>query len=341
MAGKFKVTLFCALIAVTGSAQAINPIPEQTGWSGFVTLGLGSMEAETNMISGIDRLGVDIGNSTISSLDDEPDSESLVLPQVNLNLEYTFEGQMQFFFGNSMEDIVQLDTASLFGIRQQFADRSILAFSFVSTPLLSPVQVWKDPYVTGTSRKETDRTSRGWRVEYDKILGSGFGVQYTRRETELDDELSGTTQLGLPPAQAKLLDREGDVTRIAGYYRFAPVGRNIFELQLGRRTSDLDGEAMSGDQNEIQLTWARLGERYVFTGSVFIWQMEYDKSNPVFNKTRDDDTTGLAFFLFDKQLFNNKNWWGQASAIRVEQDSNIDFYMSSSTILGLGVQYRL
>jgi hypothetical protein len=338
---KLKTALWAALIAVNGSAYAIDPIPAEPGWSGFVTFGLGSMNVETNMVAGIDTFGVEIGKSTISSLDDEPDSESLVLPQVNLNLEYTFEGQTQVFFGNSIEDIVQLDTASIGGVRQQFADRSILAFSLVSTPMLSPVQVWKDPYVTNVKRRETDRTSRGWRIEYDKILGSGFGVQYTSRETELDDELSGTTQLGLSPAQAELLKREGDVTRLAGYYRFKPVGRNVFELQLGFRTSDLDGEAMSGDQDEIQLTWAHLGERFVVATSAFIWQMDYDEVNPVFGKTRDDDTTGLAVFLFDKHLFESKNWWGQASAVWVEQDSNIDFYSSSSTILGLGVQYRL
>jgi len=341
MIASFRITCFSALIAAVGSAQAINPIPGQPGWSGFVTLGVNSMDVETNTISGIDRFGIDVGKSRIDSLDDEPESESLVMPQLNLSIEYTFEGHTQLFFGNSMEDVVQLDTAAVAGVRQQLEDNSILEFSLVSTPLLSPVQVWEDPYVTGRKREETDRTSRGWRLEYDKILGSGFGVQYTSRETELDDEISGTTQLGLSSAQADLLRREGDVNRLVGYYRFKPVGRNLFELRIGQRTSDLDGDAMSGDQDEFQLTWAHLGERFVVTTSVFLWQMEYDKTNPVFGKTRDDDTTGIALFVFDKQLFNDKHWWGQASFVTVEQDSNIDFYSSSSTVIGLGAQYRL
>ena len=33
--------------------------------------------------------------------------------------------------------------------------------------------------VAGEKRATTDRTSRGLRVEYDRILGSGFGVRYT------------------------------------------------------------------------------------------------------------------------------------------------------------------
>lgn len=341
MTGKLKIAVFVALIAINGAARAISPIPTQPGWSGFVILGLGSMDAKTNMISGVDALGIDVGKSTISSLNDAPESESLVTPQASLNIEYTFEGQTQIFFGNSIEDMVQLDTASVGGVRQQFADRSILAFSFVSTPLLAPLQVWADPYVTNVERQKTDRRSTGWRLEYDRILGSGFGVQYTSRETDVDDELSGTTQLGLSPAQARLLSREGSVSRITGHYRFAPVGRNVFDVQLGLKNADLDGAAMSGDQNEIQVSWAYLGERFLLTGTAFLWQADYDAVNPVFNKTREDDTTGLAFFLFDQKLFNSKNWVGQASVVRAELDSNIDFYDTSSTIFGLGVQYRL
>jgi len=119
-------------------------------------------------------------------------------------------------------------------VRQQFSDKSILELSMVSTPFLSPTQTWEDPYVVGVNRKETDRTSRGPRIEYDKILGTGFGVQYTQRKTEIDKERSGTTQLGLPADQAKLLEREGDTRRLVGYYRFPRIERNIFEIRVGR-----------------------------------------------------------------------------------------------------------
>lgn len=340
MMSKLQITLIPVLFAITGLAHAIDPIPAETGWSGFVNVGVGVLEAKTNMVAGIDRYNISISKDTISSLSNEPESETLGLPQLNLNIKYTYASQTQLFLGNSMEDIVTLDTASVLGVRQQFRDKSILAFSFVSTPLLAPVQVWADPYVVGTPRKETDRTSRGGRLEYDKILGTGFGVQYTKRTTEIDDELSGTTQLGLSTAQAQQLKRTGDVSLIAGYYRFPLIGRNAVEVQLGRKTSDLDGEAMSGDENQIQATYAYLGERFLFAGSAFYWKMKYDAVNPVFNVTRDDNTTGLALFLYDKKLFDSNKWWGQASAVMVEQDSNINFYKASSRILNLGVQYR-
>jgi hypothetical protein len=239
-----------------------------------------------------------------------------------------------------MEDIVQFDTASVAGIRQQFSDNSILEISSVSTPLFAPIQVWADPYVVGEDRIETDRISRGARIEYDKILGTGFGIQYTQRETEIDDELSGTTQLTLTPEEIQLLDREGDVTRIAAYYRFKPIGRNILEVRLSRRSDDLNGDAMAGEQDQLQITNAYIGQRYIVATNVFYSQQDYDAVNPVFGRKRESDTLGLGFVVFDQQLFNSKNWFGQASLVWVEKDSNIDFYDVGSTMVSLGAQYR-
>jgi hypothetical protein len=335
---RYRVLLL--LIVMNGSANAIEPIPEGAGWSGFVTLGVGSATYKTNMVAGIDRYGINLGDATISSLSAEPDTTTTGIPQLNLNFNYTFASQTQLFLGNSLENVVQFDTASIAGVRQQFADRSILELSMVSTPLLSAVQVWQDPYVAGAPRQETDRTSRGPRIEYDRILGSGFGVRYTQRRTKIDEERSGTTQLGLSPAQAALLSREGDAKHLLVSYRFPRVGRNVFELRLGKLKEDLDGEAMSGDQNEAQMTHVYLGERFTLATNLFLAKQDYNAVNPVFNTNRDDDTWGIGFVLFDRKIFDSKKWFGQATLVHFDQDSNIDFYDARSTLFMLGAQYR-
>jgi Protein of unknown function (DUF2860) len=337
-------TRFCnrwllATAVLGGSAHAIEPIPEQPGWSGFVTLGVGVLSAETNQVAGIDAYGIEIGNATISSLS-APESKSAAMPQINLSLNYTFATQTQVFLGNSLESVVQFDTASLFGVRQQFRDKSILELSVVSTPFISPVQVWQDPYVVGVERQETDRTSRGLRIEYDRILGTGLGVRYTQRETKIDEERSGTVQLGLSAADAALLSREGDVKQTLVSYRFPRAGQNLFEARLGLTKEDLDGKAMSGDQYEFQLTHVYLGERFTLASNLFLATQEYDAVNPVFNQTREDDTWGVGFVLFDKRIFNSKNWIGQATLVHQKQSSNVAFYEASSTIFALGAQYR-
>lgn len=332
--------VFCVgLLSAFDAAYGIEPIPEQPGWSGFVTAGAGVLDASTNMVAGIDVYGIDVGRPKISSLDDEPESRTLGLPQLNLNLNYTFATRTQLFFGNSLENVIQFDTATNFGVRQQFADRSILEVSAISSPVFAPVQVWQDPYVVGLARKETDRTSRGARIEYDRILGSGFGIRYAQRTTDIDRERSGTA-LGLTADEAALLNREGDSKRLLVSYRFPAAGRNLFEVRLARLEDDLDGKAMSGEQDEFYLTHAYLGERFVLASNLFVAKQDFDAANPVFDKTREDDNWGLGFVLLDRKLFQSAKWWGQASFAWFEQDSNIDFYDASSMLFALGVQYR-
>jgi len=75
-----------------------------------------------------------------------------------------------------------LDRTSILGARQQFSDKSILELGLITTPVGAPMAVWKDPYVVGTPREDTDRTSRGVKLEYDRIAGSGFGVMVSTRK---------------------------------------------------------------------------------------------------------------------------------------------------------------
>jgi len=165
-------------------------------------------------------------------------------------------------------------------------------------------------------------------------------VQYTQRETELDEELSGTTQLGLSPAQAQLLDREGDIKRLAVYYRFKPIGKNIFVVQLSQRSDDLDGAAMSGDANQLQLTHVYVGQRFTTASNIFIAQKDFDAVNPVYGDTREDDKLGLGIVVIDNKIFNGKNWLGQATLAWYDLDSNIDFYKTNTSMISLGAQYR-
>jgi hypothetical protein len=56
------------------TAYAIEPIPEKSGFSGFLNLGVIYLDVESNMIAGNDL--VDLGKERIDSIFDSPDSES-------------------------------------------------------------------------------------------------------------------------------------------------------------------------------------------------------------------------------------------------------------------------
>jgi len=332
-----KVLLLAVVGGCASAAHALEKIPEEPGFSGFVNVGAGVVSAESNMIAGND-FG-DVGKDTIDSLFDSPDSESDAIPVLNFELAYTFTNtRTQVYAGNLLEDFLRFDFSTLLGVRHEFADDSIVALSYVFTGF--PTDVWADPYVVNRKREETDRTSRGGRLTWDRILGSRLQLEYTYRDIEIDDELSGRTQLGLTAEQAELLSREGDHHRAEVLYVFN-IGENqtlVPALLYGNY--DLDGEAMSHDRYSVQLTHTYHRDRFRLLTNVFFGTAEYDEDNPIYLEERDDDRYGLSFTTFHHEIFGLKDWTGVVNIAGYIEDSNIDFYDTQMLLFTLSGLYR-
>lgn len=329
--------LVCALMS--NAYAQLRPLPEKSGFSGFVNLGAGALRGESNLIAGT-RFG-EISKETIPSIFAKPDAESTGVPIVNFELTYTFAPRRtQLFFGNLLEDFVRFDFATQLGARYQFRNKTIFAGSLLTTSV--PAEVWADPYVANQPRQDTDRTSTGVRLTLGRIAGTGLQVQYTQREIKIDDELSGLTGgLGLSPQQVALLDREGDLQRLQLTYYFKLRERHSLAPALWLTREDLDGEAMANDLTELYLTYLYNGKRFNFVGNVGIGTADYEKTNPIYNRKRDDDRTALSLTVFDKKLFGaNAKWWGSLTVAGISEDANIDFYDTKMTVLTLSV-FRL
>jgi hypothetical protein len=233
---------------------------------------------------------------------------------------------------------VRFDFTQQLGVRQELRDKSNVSAAYVFSGI--PTKVWEDPFVQGQKRAKTDRDSQGIRLSYGDILGSKAQLQYTYRKIDIDKERSGQF-LGLTPAQAGLLEREGDEQTIRAGYLFELGDKESLLPEFVYVNDDRDGDAVSSDQWGVQLTYANRGERFnmALTGSYMT--ADYDKRHPIYGKTRDDDSWGFGASLFDKRLLSGlgKDWWATAAAGYYETDSNINFYDSTLWTVGLGVMY--
>jgi hypothetical protein len=198
---KKVIVLFITIMLLSvGPAFAIEPIPEESGFSGYLTLGGGYGYVKSNMIAG-NAFG-NVGKRTIDSLTDDPESSSSGSVQVNFDLRYTFAStRTQLFVGNAMEDALRYDFATQLGVSQELPGKNLVAASFLFSSI--PTEVWEDPYVTNFKRSRTDRTSNGFRVAWDRIFGSELQLQYSYRKIDIDDERSGTF-LGIEPRPTQI-----------------------------------------------------------------------------------------------------------------------------------------
>ena len=212
-------------ILVSGSvACAAGPEEKSKGFSGRISAGVGYMTST-------DQLKTTDENKRLDSLSGDADGYDKFLPLALFNLRYTFaESGRQVYFGTPAE--LSGPPGLSLGFVQPFSDGSRLDLS-VFTQLFA--EVWRDPYLSNASRKETREYKYGTRLAYEEILGTGLKLSYafSRVDVNVDD-------IG---ERFDDLERDGSVHRAGVEYDFR-LGQGMtlspgFELSIG----DIDGDA--------------------------------------------------------------------------------------------------
>jgi hypothetical protein len=334
-------TLIIVLFMGANLASALDSIPVESGFSGFVRPGVGYLNYKSNMVASF--LGFDLSEKKTNSLTDTPSSESTAIVLVPFSLQYTFAStRTQLFLGTDLTDLIRFDYTQQFGIKQEIGRFGLLQGGVLFSGI--PAKVWKDPYVVDKNRNETSRTSNGGRLVWDRVFGSQLQLQYTYRKIDISSEKSGEF-LGISSGAQDRLDRDGD--RHAGevLYRFNFAERHRLSPAFTFTRDDRDGGAMASDAYNFQLTYGYIADPFVITLNGLIGMADYDKRNPIYDKTRDDDNYGLQGNLYYKNpwgwsLFGSKPMSFYAGAAYAYTDSNIDFYDQEAIMVTGGVFFK-
>ena len=330
------------LLVAADFATALEPIPKESGFSGFIRPGVGYVSFKSNMVASF--LGFDLSDKKTNALDSSPDSQSSAIVLVPFSLEYTFAGtRTQLFLGTELTDLVRFDYSQQIGVKQEIGKLGLLQGGFLFSGI--PAKVWEDPYVApNRDRQETDRNSLGGRLVWDRIFGSQLQLQYTYRHIDLDDEKSGEF-FGLIDSKRDRLDRNGDRHSGEIIYRFDFAQKHQLAPTFVYTRNDLDGDAMAGDAYDFQLTYAYRGDSITFTANGSYGQEDYDDENPIYNQDQEDDRYGLQAAVYyknpwDWRLFGSKPVNFYISGAYVFIDSNIDFYEQEAILATGGVMFK-
>jgi len=334
--------LVTILLFGAGFAAAINQLPMESGFSGFIRPGAGVMKFKSNMVASF--MGFDLSDKKINSLTDNPDDQSTGIVTVPFALNYTFAStRTQLFVGTDLTDLIRFDMSQQFGVRQEIGRFGRLQGGILFSSI--PAKVWKDPYLINQNRDETSRSSNGARLVWDRVFNTGLQLQFTYRNVDISNEKSGDSISSLNSSQRKLLKRDGDryIADIA--YRFTFAERHTLAPAFIYAKDDLDGDAMSSDTYDFQVTYAYFGDPITITANAFIGYADYDRKNPIYGKTQDDDRFGVNAVIYYKNpwgwsLFGSQPMNFFINGAYTDVDANIDFYNQEATMVSAGVLFR-
>ena len=338
-----KTAIAVVVSAMAIPAMALDPMPEEAGFGGFVNLGVGGGSIESNFLARVPGIDVDLSSETIHDLGN-PDDESIVLPAVNYSLGWTFaDKKTRVLLGSDLESFLRFEAFTMLAVRHDFDNIGNMQLSLLASSVPG-VEVWADPYLLGENRKNTEYSSTGGRFTWDKIFGSNFEVKASTRKVEIDDENSGAQLVSngvITAAESKLLDREGDVTRVEAAYvaRFGD-GAHIVRPAVAYIDRDLDGGAMSQDGVELWVNYTYKNSDIRWVSSVMYQKLDGDKVNPIFNKVNDEDVYGFASQIFFPGAFGLENWTPNVGFVWADSDSDIDFNASRAWTVNAAMFYK-
>jgi hypothetical protein len=316
------LTFLGAFLFACAAAVAAGPAEKSEGFSGRISAGAGYMTST-------DQLKTTDENKRIDSLSGDADRYDKFLPLPLFNLRYTFaESGRQVYFGTPPEPGGPPGLS--LGFVQPFSDGSRLDLS-VFTRLFS--EVWRDPYLANTSRKETREYNYGARLAYEEILGSGLKLSYafSRVDVNVDD-------IG---ERFNDLERDGTIHSAEVEYDFR-LGQRLtlspgFELSIG----DIDGDANAYNGYQFGLGLRRFSKSYQLMLKAAVGWDDYDDKHPIFSKTRNDTNYSVFGLLTRPDLFGSDYLFATLMAGYRYRDSNIGFLNAQTFVTGatIGVEF--
>jgi hypothetical protein len=333
----FIVMVLSLSVVIAGSpALALDPIPKQAGFSGYIQPGLGYLSIKSNMVAKV--LSFELSDKKINNLNDEPDSESTMLFSVPFKLAYTFQGgRTQVFLGTEVGDLLSFDTAQQLAMKQEVGSLGVMQAGLLFS---GATRVWKDPYLTNQNRDDTDRRNMGAQFTWDKMFGSNLELEYSIRKIDIGDEKSGDSIATLTNSDRDRLDRNGVLHTVSAAYQIKMAEKHQFTPELALSYADLDGEAMANTGVDLKLNYTYFGDPVTLVLNGSVGQADYDKSNPIYGKTRDDDRYSVSATVYYKnpwgwKLFGSEPMQFFVTGAYSVTDSNIDFY-NQEALLGMG-----
>ena len=328
----------CLILAlgVSAAAQAATAIPTEPGWRGFVNIGAGAGQSETNMLAAVSS--IDLGEDRIDSLGNDAGSEDIAFPALQFEVNYTLaDTQTQFYIRNQPSPYVLVDLEALGGIRQQVTGIGIVDIALSATTV--PTDVWKDPYLTGANRGDTERTTAGLHMAWRNIMDTALSFEFSSKEVEIDDEESGAS-LELGVTDQRLLERTGEVYRFHLGYEWQLNAHHQLMPGISYLDYDLDGGAMAEEGVALQVGYQYHRDRWRLLGQLQYRALEADEDNPIYGDSADREVVAAAFSVFYARPFGLKDWIANARVSWYDSDNDIDFYDESLGAISLGMLYR-
>jgi len=301
------------LIFTAFNVQAQEKKDLESGFSGRLQGGIIFLQTDS-------RLSADNTNRRIIDLDGPADTHNICSGIASVYLSYRFEDGTSVYAGNPLE--VGEGLALEAGINRSVGDTSVdLALTYLPIK-----EVWKNPYRTLSDRDQTNIDVYGLRAKLQAVAGSPWEINYKIDQIDIEEDEIGDLEDDL---------KRSGLTHELGIKYNLPLQPGVsLRPELSYTYGDIKGDSNSYQGINLGTLFKCARPPWVFIGLVSGFHNQYQKSHPIFGKTRHE--TGITTFaqVMRLNLFGAERLFASAGVGYVWSDANINFF-DSHNLIGL------
>ncbi|NVD08755.1 DUF2860 domain-containing protein [Vibrio sp. JPW-9-11-11] len=254
----------------------------------------------------------------------ERHNEVVVIPFWDLN--YRFDDSNEVYFKTDIVGMAS-DYYMQAGYRHYLTDGSNIAIGVV--PGLLEKEVWNNPYQLQSDRTTTNAAVQGLVLNYERVLGSNWSLEFARGKYSLDQEES-----------LAALDRNSNLSYIELNYMTDLNESWGIEWLINYLDVDASGSALKSQRISTEAELQLRNGRHITMFASSVGLQKFDDTNPLFKRTREDTKLGVSATYIYAMPFDWKNTLFIARGGWDITDTNIDFYDHDEYLITLGMQYR-
>lgn len=308
---KYLIIVLIIVSPLTVLAQ--DPGQSESGLSGRIQGGAFFVQTDSQLL-------VPDSDSINTDLEGPAETYDEFSALASVYLQYQFESGTVVYAGNPMEvgEGLSLNAGAI-----QPIGTTSLDIGFTWLPIN---EVWRNPYQTNRAREKSDADAYGIRLKLLTIGGSAWEAEYDLNRIDIDeDEIGGMEDD---------LKRTGWSHNLGVRYTFPFRQGGIIRPEITYTYGDMDGHSNSYHGLEAGILLQQNFPSWIFIGRVAGFYNNYQKTHPLFDKTRQEGGVSAFAQAMRLNLFGRERLFASVVAGYVWSDANIDF-CDNQTVVGL------
>ncbi|WP_261886081.1 DUF2860 domain-containing protein [Vibrio pomeroyi] len=253
--------------------------------------------------------------------------KTLLFPLGIVNFDFGKDRAHRLYMGTSRDDLSVGTLAFEFGYHKQLDSGT--TFDLAYLPTVIPGEVWTNPYDMDETRQKTDVDGGAIRMKLSNLAQTNISLDMAYAFADVEED----------HVPDELLERDSKAYFIKAQYLSMLSPQSGINYGVSYNFHDAEGKANQYNRYAVEASYFFVSSTYALAVTGNYAHSDYRADNPVFDRSRADNSYKLFIAYEYKDLGSWENWSVATFTGTRKNESNIDFFTHREWLLSASLNY--